>query len=152
MEPSDNESSTETTQFELETYPPDEVNYPPVPHDDDRLYSADEARQFVLEMEELIRSRRQFENQLYDFLVTPILFIDESFWEPVRVCLTVEQIESLPEVELENKECMICKETLFLFNNLVCCNQLMCIECSFKWFECSVFCPYCKQDLREKLI
>jgi hypothetical protein len=108
--------------------------------------------EILIQLDDLIRSRREFENRIYDFLVSPLYILpDESFWEPVHVSLTQEQIDSLPEIQIENHECNICKETLFIFNKLVCCNQVMCIGCSDEWFNRSVYCPYCKQDLREKI-
>jgi hypothetical protein len=40
----------------------------------------------------LLQEREEFENMIYDLLVTP-LFIPDSFWDPVVICLSSEQIE-----------------------------------------------------------
>ena len=105
----------------------------------------------IIEWQTLIRSREEFENQLYDFLVSP-LFVDETFWEPVKVTLTASQLGMLNEV-YNFHECLICAQEFFWFNELICCKQLMCLECAIKWFNYeSVYCPFCKVDIREKLL
>ena len=122
-------------------------------------------------MEQLLRSRQQFENLLYDFLInvnennetinlneinetnnlTLINVIPEDFWEPVVVCLSTQEIENL-ETVTKDCECLICKESKQQFKNLKCCNNDICGECINHWFNVSVYCPFCKQDQREILI
>ena len=102
----------------------------------------------------LIQQRNEYEDLLYDFLISENnffveQFIPESFWEPVNVSLTIEQIESLETLVLETtQECFICKESKHNFKNLSCCNNNMCQECITNWFTVSVFCPFCKRDQR----
>ena len=125
----------------------------------------------------LIQQRNEYEDLLYDFLIShnninninefdnignvgdvgnfDILiigeFIPESFWEPVTVSLSIEQIESLQNVVLETTECFICKDTKQYFKHLKCCNNDICGECINHWFNRSVYCPFCKQDQRESV-
>jgi hypothetical protein len=94
----------------------------------------------------LIFERNRFEEELYNLLITPL--IDDSFWDPVKVSLTPEQIDSLTEKEII-QECFICSEEHNLFNTLPCCNKEMCKDCVNIWFNESVKCPYCKFDIRE---
>ena len=110
----------------------------------------------------LIQQRNEYEDLLYDLLIGQNnfennfennfvieQFIPESFWEPVNVSLTIEQIESLKSVVLETKqECFICNESKHDFKNLGCCNNNMCQECIINWFNISVYCPFCKRDQR----
>jgi len=125
---------------------------------DDNLID-DRSMRFIIEidynqeLQDLIRNRNNFENQLYDFLISSIYpDNNDSFWEPVKVILNVDQLDSLKEVYIENHNCPICMENLFYFNNLDCCNQVLCTDCSFKWFGYeSVYCPFCKCDIREKI-
>ena len=96
--------------------------------------------------------RNQFEQQLYDFLVSPMLLPqqDSSFWDPVVVNLdppTLQQVSI--ETIKEPTECSICITDRTAFKRVKCCNQLICNECAVQWFNKSVYCPYCKQDLRE---
>ena len=103
-------------------------------------------------MEELIRERTIFENELYDNLINLELFIPESFWEPVNVSLTIEQINNLKEIDLKetcSKEtCLICNSETFIFKELRCCKKQMCNSCIITWFNLSVKCPYCNFDQR----
>jgi hypothetical protein len=113
-------------------------------------------------MERLLQERQQFENLLYDYLINEtddlILlnvnnfnnfnFIPEDFWEPVTVCLTIDQVSNL-ETVTKTCECIICKDIKSDFKNLSCCNNDMCEECIINWFTKSVHCPFCKQDQRE---
>ena len=72
----------------------------------------------------------------------------ESFWEPVIVRLSDSQINSL-EHSSESKECSICTYSRCNFNITPCCQNDLCVKCANKWFEKSVFCPYCKADIRD---
>ena len=60
--------------------------------------------------EALLLERSYFENRVYDYLVSPFLFIPEDFWEPVRVGLTPEQISEFKELQ-EIDACIICTES-----------------------------------------
>ena len=50
-------------------------------------------------------------------------------------------------------ECYICLDNIHLNENdfleLNCCKNNICLDCAIKWFNESVMCPYCKQDLRK---
>jgi hypothetical protein len=75
-------------------------------------------------------------------------FIPEDFWEPVKVNLNENEINSL-KVCNENNDCIICSENKDTFKEMSCCKNKMCKECTQKWFNESVYCPYCKRDIRE---
>ena len=74
--------------------------------------------------------------------------INDDFWDPVVVPLPEGILPN--SVNIINKECTICSEDFSKFIILQCCNNEICQECSIKWFNLSVYCPYCKKDLREK--
>ncbi len=103
-----------------------------------------------------INERNQFENNLYDYLLTGnqdnIVFIfpenepDESFWEPVVV--SYKNVNLLPDIIGENT-CTICTDLHLNFKKMKCCGQSMCNGCCYEWFERSVKCPYCIQDIRD---
>ena len=102
---------------------------------------------FETHYQRIIEERNQFENELYDFLLTPsIMFVPEDFWEPVT--LKFEKVHELEDIIGEN-ECAICLENHLNFKKTICCGQKMCNGCCFTWFETSVKCPYCYQDIRE---
>jgi hypothetical protein len=92
----------------------------------------------------LINERNRFEDQLYDYLLSES--IPASFWEPITVCY--EKTKDLEDV-IGEESCIICMETHINFKKLHCCKQKLCNGCSYKWFETSVKCPYCYQDIRE---
>jgi hypothetical protein len=98
----------------------------------------------------MIQLRNDYETELYDFLLSPgILFIPEEpedFWEPVTI--KFEKVHELEDIIGEN-ECSICLENHLNFKKTSCCRQKMCNGCCFTWFETSVKCPYCYQDIRE---
>jgi len=97
-------------------------------------------------LEQLILERNSFEMMIFDYLVEPV--IPDDFWNPVVVCLSKEHLESLEELHI-NDTCFICTMDSNLFKKVHCCNKQLCNECTYKWFEISVKCPFCKQDLRE---
>ena len=99
-------------------------------------------------LQNLIWERARFENEIYDYLVGPLIsFIDnESFWEPVKV--GYKNVKELPD-DVTQDTCVICTEQHLNFKSLICCNQKMCNGCCYQWFESSVKCPYCFQDIRE---
>ena len=101
----------------------------------------------------LILERARYESDLYDFLVGPLIqpTQESSFWDPVIVNLNQEQIQSVCIMETLDQltECSICITDRELFKRVKCCKQLICIDCADNWFNKSVFCPYCKKDLRE---
>jgi hypothetical protein len=90
----------------------------------------------------LIEERHLFELEIYDYLVRP----PDSFWDPVRV--SFDGVDFLENI-IEESECVICSEMHLNFKKVNCCNQIMCNGCCYKWFDISVKCPYCYQDLRE---
>lgn len=100
-----------------------------------------------MNFEELLRSRQQFENEMYDLLVNVELLVDPSFWEPVPVTF---QIEKLTKITFEKEtECFICFNEKHSFFELNCCKKFICEECSCSWFKGSVKCPFCNQDVRD---
>ena len=72
----------------------------------------------------------------------------ESFWDPVIVSLNEDIINS-GIIEL-SEECTICNNNNTHFKRLPCCNNVLCVECNINWFNISVYCPYCKHDLRNQ--
>ena len=106
----------------------------------------------------LIHEREEYENYIYDTLINDLdlnqnflnenFLIDPTFWDPVIVCLTNEQINNLYTIHKEC-ECFICTEQKSLFKKMSCCNNNICFECTKNWFNVSVFCPFCKKDQRE---
>ena len=96
----------------------------------------------------LLLDRTLFEIQVYDYLVNPILFISEDFWDPVKVGLTHDDISKCSEVLL-NDNCIICTNDCNAFREVRCCKNKLCMECTDKWFSESVRCPFCIQDLRD---
>jgi len=96
--------------------------------------------------------RRQYENQIYDYLVDHlvdnlVLNPDDTFWEPVKICLNEEQISQMIKLSITD-ECPICLDQKESFTKLECCNQQLCTDCCKNVFFESVKCPYCKQDQR----
>jgi hypothetical protein len=96
-------------------------------------------------MDNLIRSRQDFENYVFDTLVTSL--IPDSFWDPVKVCLPVDTITNLKKMVL-NSECLICNDQKQNYSELPCCKNNFCDDCIAKWFCESVKCPFCNSDLR----
>jgi hypothetical protein len=108
-----------------------------------------------MEMEPLILFNLDsslFEDILYDYFENEGIgfinyyIISESFWEPVTV--SYKGVNTLCDIIGENN-CYICTENHLNFKKLRCCKQKMCNDCCYKWFESSVKCPYCYQDIRE---
>ena len=129
----------------------------------------------------LMAERQEYANELYDTLSireavpqysVSILFLDtsqnelefeeemenemffenegSSFWDPVVVHLTSQQIENIQTVNL-NQECSICNVEKDSFKKVQCCNNVLCVECCTSWFLTSVYCTFCRGDLREHL-
>ena len=94
-------------------------------------------------MEELIRQREQFENDLYDFLINPL--IPPNFWDPVFLSIDINLLGDL----YITQECVICIEEKKHHKELKCCKQMMCIDCSKGWFSKSTKCPYCNRCIIE---
>jgi hypothetical protein len=99
------------------------------------------------ELEILIRMRLRFENEVYDYLVDPFAGVPEEFWDPVQVSLPIEKLNELTVLS-HNDVCCICCTPGSKFTYLDCCKNEMCQSCSNQWFCISVYCPYCKNDLR----
>ena len=100
----------------------------------------------------LIEQRNNFENELYDILTNNSIDnifvyyeIPPSFWESVKITYDVKTLEDI----IGKDECIICSENHLNFKKLHCCNQKMCNGCCYKWFNESIKCPYCYQDIRE---
>jgi len=87
------------------------------------------------------------EDFLLNFLILSQIYNDD-FWEPVKVSLSTEQISKL-KIHNFSDECSICCECQSNFNIPDCCKNKICTLCVKKWFDKSVYCPYCKQDLRD---
>ena len=100
----------------------------------------------VVNLEQLLNERDLFEQEMYDLLVSPFHEIDESFWEPVKI--SFDGVKNLEDHIGENI-CSICTDKHLNFKKLNCCKQKMCNGCCYTWFENSVKCPYCFQDIRE---
>jgi len=76
------------------------------------------------------------------------LMHDLGFWNRVKVCLSDEEYFNLQNIE-GNDNCVICIDTANKFKKLRCCKNKICIECSSNWFNESVYCPFCRHDLRK---
>jgi hypothetical protein len=75
---------------------------------------------------------------------------DPSFWDPVIVNLSIQQIDRLEYIyNTVPVECIICNENKHDFKKVSCCNNNVCVDCTNKWFNLSVYCPFCKKDQRE---
>ena len=85
-------------------------------------------------------TNQQFENNLYDLLVS-ILWKSDEINLPEK--LDFEKIETCEQIE-----CFICFIHFIEFNKMNCCNKMMCEECTEIWFKNSVTCPFCNQDIR----
>ena len=101
------------------------------------------------------RFRDTFEDMLY-LMLTDLDYsinadsVSDSFWDPVIVRLDEEVILDIPITSFcKGEECTICTSKFFHFKQMPCCNNTMCCTCSLTWFRKSVFCPYCKSDIRE---
>jgi hypothetical protein len=96
-----------------------------------------------------------FRRQLLRYLETyghDNVFIPDDFWQPVRICLSKSQIENIPDIITHGEEeCVICSNKREKFKQINCCKNNICSDCVTKWFNESVKCPYCKQDLRTYL-
>jgi hypothetical protein len=118
----------------------------------------------------LINERNEYEDYLYDNLninqnVNEVNEIEEiyhlnriifnlieplDFWDPVIVNLSIQQINNLEYIyNTVPVECIICNELKNDFKKVGCCNNNICLECTDKWFNLSVYCPFCKCDQRE---
>jgi len=96
----------------------------------------------------LIIQRNAYEAQVYDFLVSPFIAVQDDFWEPVKVCLKPHEIIELTEVLIQDN-CVICADDTEFFREVKCCKNKLCNGCAERWFSESVKCPYCVRDLRD---
>ena len=94
----------------------------------------------------LINERHLFEIEIYDFLVNPFIGLPDSFWEPVKV--QFKESNELEEIIVKDT-CSICMEKKCNFKKVNCCRQKFCNDCCSTWFQESVKCPFCYQDIRE---
>ena len=104
-------------------------------------------------MEDLIRSRQQFENEVYDLLVNIDLLVPPNFWDPVvpnsdNNLVNASNID-FQKVVCELTDCFICFQEFTEFNVLECCKKKLCENCRNTWFKKSVKCPFCVQDVRD---
>ena len=91
------------------------------------------------------------ENFFFEILQIGLLYLDdEDFWEPVKVGLPTEIMDTLKTVEDFN-ECPICTEVSETSKRLPCCKHVMCTGCTNRWFRDSVKCPFCIRDLRTRV-
>ena len=99
----------------------------------------------------LILERNYFEINVYDLLISDVVgVIPDDFWEPIVVKLSTVKIKKLKTINCES-ECIICAENREKFKEMNCCKQSMCCGCVNIWFNTSVKCPFCIQDLRDFL-
>ena len=99
------------------------------------------------QLEQLILERNNYELMLYDYL----LFVPDDFWEPVKIKLDYIKLNKLVTNDcLET--CIICCFDKNKFVEMKCCKNSICTNCTDYWFNESVRCPFCRQDLREILI
>lgn len=87
------------------------------------------------------------EFMLLEFLSATFILMPFDFWEPVKVSLSNSQINNLVNLNIF-EDCTICCDYQSKFKEMSCCKNKICISCTKKWFNESVYCPYCKQDLR----
>jgi hypothetical protein len=78
------------------------------------------------------------------------IFIEADFWEPVKIGLSEKQIKTFITMHHQT-ECYICTKNVKITRQVPCCKQIMCQTCTKKWFGSSVKCPFCVQDIREKI-
>ena len=74
--------------------------------------------------------------------------VPDGFWDPVVVSLSDHSF-SLITNKLKKQDCIICNETEYNFKVVPCCRNELCTSCSASWFNKSVKCPYCNQDIRD---
>ena len=105
----------------------------------------------LIEYNTLILERSYFEINVYDFLISDVIgVIPDDFWDPIPVKLSILKIKKLKTLNCNN-ECLICTENKKIFKEMECCKQSICGECVNIWFNTSVKCPFCIQDLRDFL-
>ena len=83
---------------------------------------------------------------LVEYLISSL----NDFWEPVKVVLSESELNTFKIIN-SHDECTICYESCLKFNEMTCCKNKICTNCTKDWFNRSVYCPYCKQDLRDYL-
>jgi len=102
-----------------------------------------------------LNANDSFENMLMELLTDVDTYyslesIDESFWDPVIINLPDSKLDSIKSILLtECNDCAICAYSKRTFKELPCCNNHICFICTRKWFDKSVYCPYCKADIRD---
>jgi len=93
-------------------------------------------------------SQNEFENEMEIEFQEEMENESSSFWDPVVVHLTSQQIENIQTVDI-NQECSICNVEKGVFKKVHCCNNVLCVDCCTSWFLTSVYCTFCRGDLRE---
>ena len=98
-------------------------------------------------------------HMIYPEVVRPILqptiqqiniTFPDNVWDPVEVRASPEQIEeSILPAEVSENRCAICQEELTSESvKLRNCNHCYHNSCIRTWFETSVYCPTCRNDIR----
>ena len=75
------------------------------------------------------------------------LNVPSNFWDPVIVKLPDGKVDDFDSIHIKD-ECLICTSEFDIFKKLPCCKNSICVNCTNKWFELSVKCPFCKTDIR----
>jgi hypothetical protein len=84
------------------------------------------------------------------FFYHQYFLVPDDFWEPVKISLSKEQIDNLKNNNID-EDCSICLDSKTAFKILECCRNKICVLCAKNWFNISIYCPYCKQDIRNYL-
>ena len=62
-----------------------------------------------------------------------LIFIeDDSFWEPIKVGLTYNELNKLICAYTKKKECLICRDDRRLYKVVHCCKNMICMEMELK--------------------
>ena len=78
------------------------------------------------------------------------ILTDNSFWDPIRVAPTAEQINSATEtnVTVTDTTCAICQEAVTSATRIRHCQHAFHHTCIMPWFELNSACPVCRHDIR----
>lgn len=73
-----------------------------------------------------------------------------SFWDPIRVAPTTQQINSATEtnVTVTDTTCAICQEAVTSATRIRHCQHAFHHTCIMPWFELNSACPVCRHDIR----
>ena len=90
--------------------------------------------------------RTLLEILLFEYLISSL----SDFWEPVKVGLSESELNKF-KIVTSHDDCSICYEYCLNFNEMSCCKNKICTNCIKLWFNKSVYCPYCREDVRDYL-